>query len=1256
MILNRLGEPERCPSCKGTLENRSYDVANRRGENESCTPRPLCQKINHHLVLPLLLLPVVLLLLGIARLIARPEHEGLLYKSSVEALNGQHHLEEFEDRDLISGIKTSFVPLLTNTLPLNVLPISHRRRRRHAKDVIYGLHEKENISAYDTLEWAAVKPPFKDKGDESNAEQEQGDEGDHEYGASYDEEEVNMEGPPEILIEGSKNEWENFWYGTNDEESIRRAQAQMMQNLMNSSVDPCEDFYEYACGRWVDEHPIPKNRAGSDTFEILRSNIDAVVRHLLENDPDGDEKMEKVDDVGSTIGRSKLSDIMSARESMSHEESGPPLPIKHQNKAPPTVPSARHLEMKRNNEKALLSEVTTERSASPQRFDKNEVVHDPLLILSDLYKAVTSSEEVKELDFDDFFTVKADVLGSFKSNDTSIGQEQAQMVITNKKSAKERVKKSTQSLIFEDISDKPMHSHESQLSNKDFVHFPLSSRPVSSKRSSIPPVGSPKSEIDEQNNGDLVGVQDGTVMNGSDLFSQLEKNDSVGRSLRMGITPQDNSGKNSVKGVLSEINKGVQENESGAVNSKDTAVVSLNKDRDKVRFKLTTPLFSVADLTQEKTNSSYSQLSAEYNHREGKSEQGKLVDAIGSTSKFKRQSRPSDAIKKARHLYQSCMNLDIIQKRSEQPLVKLLEELGGGWPEQNKIPTSFEWTSLAAKLRLFNNNILIAEWIGPDIRNSSEYVVQLDEAGLGLPTRDYFLSSSNTEAVKAYRQFIITIANLLGATVKDAETLAEQLVNFEMHLALITSTHEEKKNLSELYHKMTVEELCEAIPGIDWRQYLGTILESTHPNFDESTLNSTIVVVFGFRYFKDLAGLLEKYPPRTVQSYMMWRFASHRASNLDSRFLAAIAQLRRTLTGREEEPPRWETCVAHTTAALGHAVGSLFVKRYFDEQSKSDTLRMTTEIRSSFRQSLLDPEGATATWMDEETRSLAVDKADAMSLRVGYPDSILDPDLLDLRYSDLKIDPELYFENTLAVLKYLTWREHSFLGKEVDKTQWSASPTEVNAFYSRNKNQILLPAGILQPPFYHRHFPRSLNYGGVGVVIGHEMTHGFDIRGRLFDRNGNLQRWWQPPAIEAFQKRAMCLVDQYSQYYVKEVSMQIDGIRTQGENIADNGGIKQAYKAYEDWLKRHNGGKGDGIEESLPGLDASPRQLFFLNFAQVWCGALRPEALRNKLKTSIHSIGKYRVIGALSNSEDFASAFSCPPGSPMNPQVKCSVW
>ncbi|XP_033220405.1 neprilysin-4 isoform X2 [Belonocnema kinseyi] len=600
----------------------------------------------------------------------------------------------------------------------------------------------------------------------------------------------------------------------------------------------------------------------------------------------------------------------------------------------------------------------------------------------------------------------------------------------------------------------------------------------------------------------------------------------------------------------------------------------------------------------------------------------------------------NDAIIKAKHLFQSCMNYEILEQRMEKPLLELLDELGG-WPilRPDWSPEKFDWLLLIAQLRLYNNDILISEWVGPDIKNSDQYVIQFDQTSLGLPTRDYFLQSSNAVYLNAYKSYLIKVATLLGSPLENAKKQAEELIEFERRLAKITSSPDERRNVSDLYKRMSIEELRLAIPQIDWHQYLSIVL-ARPANISEP------VVIFALKYIQDLVNLISKTPPRTVSNYLLWRFVRHRVNNLDDRFQEAKQRFYFILFGREQAPLRWKNCVAQVNSNMGMAVGSMFVKRYFDENSKNDTLSMTQEIQQSFRE-LLNK----INWIDKDTKKIASEKVDAMFLRIGYPDFILDPELLNERYKDVIIRPDKYFENTLNILHHLTRVEQDRLGSAVNKTLWNTAPAVVNAYYSRNKNQIMFPAGILQPPFYHRYFPRSLNYGGIGVVIGHEITHGFDDKGRLFDKDGNLHRWWKDDAIEEFHLRAQCLIDQYSRYTVTDVDMPIDGVNTQGENIADNGGIKQAFRAYETWL-RTNGDEN----ENLPGINATGKQLFFLNFAQVWCGSMRPEATRNKLKTAVHSPGKFRVIGTLSNTKDFAQVFNCPLGTTMNPTKKCSVW
>ncbi|XP_059608764.1 neprilysin-4-like [Phlebotomus argentipes] len=601
---------------------------------------------------------------------------------------------------------------------------------------------------------------------------------------------------------------------------------------------------------------------------------------------------------------------------------------------------------------------------------------------------------------------------------------------------------------------------------------------------------------------------------------------------------------------------------------------------------------------------------------------------------------------KAKQLYGSCMNHDLLMEKGITPLLELLENLGG-WPalDPQWNETNFDWLDLSAHLRLYNNDLLIMEWVGPDIKNSNENIVQFDQTSLGLPTRDYFILEANSVYLEAYREYMSKIIELLGANNDSAQKSSSEIVSFEIQLAKITMASEKRQNISLLYRRMNISELMESIPGIDFKRYLTIVLER------EVGENET-VVMYALDYMKQLVQLLSETQPRTISNYLIWRFAKHRTGNLDDRFQEVKQKFYFALYGREQSPPRWKNCVTQVNTIMGMALGAMFVRRYFDENSKEDTLLMTQELQESFREIINETD-----WMDLPTKHLAEAKVDAMSLKIGYPDYILSRSELNAKYIDMKIDPHNYFGNSLNVLKHLTRTEHAKLGQPVNKTAWNTAPAIVNAYYSRNKNQIMFPAGILQPPFYHKHFPRALNYGGIGVVIGHEVTHGFDDRGRLFDKNGNLFRWWSETAINNFQQRTNCLIAQYGNYTVSEVGIPVDGTNTQGENIADNGGMKQAFRAYKKWLGRPEMTSDELEDETLPGFgNYTNIQLFFLNFAQVWCGAMRKAAVEVKLKTAVHSPGKFRVIGTLSNSKDFQVAFNCSATSPMNRAQKCNVW
>lgn len=291
-------------------------------------------------------------------------------------------------------------------------------------------------------------------------------------------------------------------------------------------------------------------------------------------------------------------------------------------------------------------------------------------------------------------------------------------------------------------------------------------------------------------------------------------------------------------------------------------------------------------------------------------------------------------------------------------------------------------------------------------------------------------------------------------------------------------------------------------------------------------------------------------------------------------------------------------------------------------------------------------------WMDEETKEKAKEKAQAIRENIGYPDYLTNKTALAMMYKGFEIKKDNYFQNMVETFKFYNLKNYKRLGKPVDKGRWGMTPPTVNAYYSSTDNKIAFPAGILQRPFYDHRFPNSLNYGGIGMVVGHEITHGFDDNGRQFNKDGNLARWWSNKSIAAFKNKTACLEKQYSGY--KFHGKNLKGIQTLGENIADNGGIKQAFQAYQNWKERSRNGHP---EPPLPGLENfSDEQIFFLGFAQIWCSKYRYEAALSQINFGVHSPGKFRVIGSLSNFDEFSKAFSCKKGSPMNPEKKCIVW
>ncbi|XP_030759295.1 neprilysin-1-like isoform X2 [Sitophilus oryzae] len=599
----------------------------------------------------------------------------------------------------------------------------------------------------------------------------------------------------------------------------------------------------------------------------------------------------------------------------------------------------------------------------------------------------------------------------------------------------------------------------------------------------------------------------------------------------------------------------------------------------------------------------------------------------------------NEATRKAKTFYNTCMDIFQIRKIGDQPLRDVLDSLGG-WPvtKEQWSPPDFSIEVLLGRLRgIYNEGFLIEQWIGPDDKNSSVNIIQMDQMTLALPSRDYYLKSSSEGDMNAYHKYMTNIAVLLGANKTTAGTELQDIIEFEKKLAEVSLPEQDRHDTSVMYKKLSLKKLQEIVPQINWLEYFRSFLD-VDINEDEP------VVAYGLHYFLEMGKIIAETDRRTIHNYVLWRLVMSLSSHMIDDYQKERVEFRKILQGVLSERHRWSQCVEWTNKKIGMAVGALFIRDNFNHDSKT-ALQMIHTIREAFNELLADND-----WMDDETRAVAKEKADAMNERIGYPKLITDREQLIKEYAALNLTKKDFLKNILNLLKFDAEQNLQRLRQPVDKDKWSTEPAVVNAFYNPNKNDIVFPAGILQPLFYSQHFPKSLNYGGIGVVIGHEITHGFDDKGRQFDKDGNMMQWWNNATIKAFRERTQCIIDQYSRYKIDEVGLYVNGRMTQGENIADNGGLKQSFRAYKKWVAQY------GEEDLLPGLNLTHDQLFFLNYAQIWCGSMRPEDALTKVRSSVHSPGPIRVLGPLSNSWDFAKAYQCPRGSPMNPTNKCSVW
>ncbi|XP_029358545.1 endothelin-converting enzyme 1 [Echeneis naucrates] len=598
----------------------------------------------------------------------------------------------------------------------------------------------------------------------------------------------------------------------------------------------------------------------------------------------------------------------------------------------------------------------------------------------------------------------------------------------------------------------------------------------------------------------------------------------------------------------------------------------------------------------------------------------------------------SKAEEKAQRYYQACMNEAKIEELGAKPLQELITQIGGWALTENWDKNNFQEV-----LRIVSANYrtspFFTVFVNTDSKNSNSNIIQVDQSSLGLPSRDYYLNkTANEKYLTAYLNFLIDLGVLLGGSKETSQRLMEEIVDFETTLANITVPQEERRDEELIYHKMVAKDLTTLAPAVDWMSYLTEVFAPVPINESEP------VVVYAKEYLQKVSDVIVKTNKSLLNNYMIMKVVRKMVSILDQRFQDAEQRFLEVMYGTKKScTPRWKLCVSDTDSALGFALGAMFVKATFAEDSKAIAEDMVAEIKWAFEDSL-----KYVGWMDSETKKAAKEKADAIYNMVGYPEFIMNGTKLDKVFNDFEVVSELYFQNVMQYYNFSARVTADQLRKTPNRSQWSMTPPTVNAYYNPTKNEMVLPAGILQAPFYSRSWPKALNFGGIGVVMGHELTHAFDDQGREYDKDGNLRPWWKNSSVEAFKKQTECMISQYGNYSINKEPL--NGRHTLGENIADNGGLKAAYKAYENWIQKN------GEEDTLPALGMTNHQLFFVGFAQVWCSVRTPESSHEGVITDPHSPSRFRVIGTISNSHEFSKHFGCKADAPMNPKKKCELW
>jgi putative endopeptidase len=573
--------------------------------------------------------------------------------------------------------------------------------------------------------------------------------------------------------------------------------------------------------------------------------------------------------------------------------------------------------------------------------------------------------------------------------------------------------------------------------------------------------------------------------------------------------------------------------------------------------------------------------------------------------------------------YGSCMEEKEVDAKGIEPVKSELDRIAA---VQDKGALIDE----IAHVHLTGANPLFRFYSAPDLHHADQVIAYIDQAGLTLPDRDYYLKDDPDKIEK--RQVMVDYATqlfmLAGQTPQQAAHSAQTVLVIETMLAVDSMDRTKRRDPKNRDHKMTREEAAALGPDFYLNRYFAAI---GAPNFTQLNVTNP-------EFFKLVNGVLEAEPLDALKTYVSWHVLNAAAPWLSQPFVDANFKLQQKLTGQEQIQARWKRCVNLTDAELGEALGQRYVDVTFGPDGKQRMLKMVDALEKSLTEDIHE-----LSWMSDDTKMQAKVKLDAIRNKIGYPEVYRD-------YSSVVIKPGDLMGNIRRADEFEAKRQINKIDKPLDRKEWGMTPPTVNAYYSGSFNEIVFPAGILQPPFFDKSMDDAVNFGGIGLVIGHELTHGFDDQGRKFDPRGNLHDWWTEQDGKEFEKRVSCVADEYSNFVAVD-DLKLNGRLTLGENTADNGGARVALMALEQMIADDKTGKeGQKID------GYTPEQRFFLGFGRVWCEKRRPEVARSRVLTDPHSPGKYRVNGVVQNMPEFQKAWGCKAGQPMVAENACHVW